>query len=579
MNNNLSNIVKELNIELKKGEIGDNKKPIVFIKGGYNDTKVIADILKEKELKTYGLTFNGKYKIWFWFYDNKTMDNFIIPAFKDVIFKLKGEEINIVNDLNFGDENKPTSSTSSVDGDENKPTSSTSNVDGDKKKLTTEIESIITTFSGDNVKSDNIASKRTEEEILKSLQEFKNYITNISDDETFKELMKKILSIKGAQGYDFSLRNSLLILIQNRNATNVNNRTNWLEIYNRTVNENAKPIFLYTPTKGNKMYNPEKEDLIKQFLRNKNLKSADDLNPEQKKELKKFINNEMTSRFLVKMKVNSVDELTPKQKIELKKYLRDEIVPDKYELRAFYDILDTTQIEGKEDYIKKAQEANKDIKWYKENELDDNVRPIYEGLLKFAREEKIKVEFNSEEELGGARGSSSDSGVIKLLNNEGNDVGLTKTLAHEITHQLLHNKYLLNRKSKWSVYYRGVKEGRGTVEQQAELSAWMFMHSFGFDFSDTSLTYTMLWGGDENNMPIVFDVVIDSVNKLIRYVNNELKSINENTSEVQLAKPIDEKDILSFLKKQFPDENVVQDYKIALKQTLKENIIKKLIIR
>jgi hypothetical protein len=565
MNNNLSNIVKELNIELKKGEIGDNKKPIVFIKGGYNDTKVITDILKEKGLKTYGLTFNGKYKIWFWFYDNKTMDNFIIPAFKDVIFKLKGEEINIVNDLNFDDENKPTSSTS--------------NVDGDKEKLTKEIDSVITTFSKDNVKSDNIASKRTEEEILKSLQEFKEYITNISDDETFKELMKKILSIKGAQGYDFSLRNSLMILIQNRNATIVNNRTNWLEIYNRTVNENAKPIFLYRPTKGNKMYNSEKEDLIKQFLTNKNLKSADDLNPEQKKELNKFINNEMTSRFIVKMKVNSVDELTPKQKIELQKYLRDKILADKYELRAFYDVSDTTQIEGKEDYIKKAQEANKDIKWYKENELDDNVRPIYEGLLKFAREEKIKVEFNSEEELGGARGSSSDSGVIKLLNNEGNDVGLTKTLAHEITHQLLHNKYLLNRKSKWSVYYRGVKEGRGTVEQQAELSAWMFMHSFGFDFSDTSLTYTMLWGGDENNMPIVFDVVIDSVNKLIRYVNDELKSINENTSEVQLAKPIDEKDILSFLKKQFPDENVVQDYKIALKQTLKENIIKKLIIR
>ena len=117
---------------------------------------------------------------------------------------------------------------------------------------------------------------------------------------------------------------------------------------------------------------------------------------------------------------------------------------------------------------------------------------------------------------------------------EGNDVGLTKTLAHEISHELLHQNYLKNRNSKYAQYFVGKQEGRDLVEQQAELSAWMVLASYGFDLKTTSLNYVAIWGADKEAMIRVFDTVTGVVNLLLDYINGHL---NQPVAEAEGGAP------------------------------------------
>jgi hypothetical protein len=189
--------------------------------------------------------------------------------------------------------------------------------------------------------------------------------------------------------------------------------------------------------------------------------------------------------------------------------------------------------------------------------------------MEFCDEKGIKTELI--DDLDGARGSSG-SGIIKLLKNEGNDVGLTKTLAHEITHELLHQKYLSNKGDESSKFYIGRGITLQTVEQQAELSAWMFMYAFGFDVKTTSLNYTIMWGGNKENMVRVFDTVSGVVNYLIDYVNKKITTLDESMGNPSHGNHVSPDEIANLL-------GVEKDYKeIIQKQQIKESLRKKLFI-
>jgi hypothetical protein len=106
--------------------------------------------------------------------------------------------------------------------------------------------------------------------------------------------------------------------------------------------------------------------------------------------------------------------------------------------------------------------------------------------------------------------------------NEGNDVGLTKTLAHEITHSLLHQKYVSTKNKELEKYFLGSSEGLEKVEQQAELAAWLLMGLYGFDLKTTSINYAALWGADKETMLKVYDTVTSVVNLMVDEINKRL---------------------------------------------------------
>ena len=481
-------LITENEIKLFKSKLGT--APIVYITG---DVFPYKDILKAKNAK-----WNSTNKFWFWFLgknEQETIERLVKPALKEI---------------------------------------------NQTKNIPLEIDELIKNIS-ENTPSNNPELKLTkqeEEDIKAKLADFKNMLVNIENDEEFKKTLANIITFKGAQGYDFTFGNTILILIQNPKASIVNSKKNWLEKYNRTVNENAKPLMVWAP----------------QGVKPKTSKDQEEKTKEE---------------FLKSVGKNSYEELTPNEKIQLDKRLRGYILASKFKFAPVYDVSDTTQIEGTEDYIEKAKAAKKDIKWYEDNMLSDEVRPIYKSLMEFCEEKNITTELI--DDLDGARGSSG-SGIIKLLRSEGNDVGLTKTLAHEITHELLHQKYLSNKGDETSKFYVGRGISLQTVEQQAELSAWMFMYAFGFDVKTTSLNYTIMWGGNKENMVKVFDTVSGVVNYLIDYVNKKMKTIDESMGNSNHGAHISPDEIASLL-------GVEKDYKeIIQKQQIKESLRKKLFI-
>ncbi len=307
--------------------------------------------------------------------------------------------------------------------------------------------------------------------------------------------MQILTAFKNAQGHQYSFTNTILIWIQNPDARMVKSEINWAK-FNRTIVDKTKRMIVRSPARNalQKYSKEQEQEIIKKFVQSVNKRSY--------------------------------DELSAGEKERLSVILRGRMVRREFEFTPVYDVSNTAQMEGKENLIGDIEKKS-EIKWFEDNMLSDEVRPIYTALMKFSEENGIEV--NLEDDLGGARGSSR-GGKIRLLRNEGNDVGITKTLAHEISHELLHQNYLKNRNSKYAQYFVGKQEGRNLVEQQAELSAWMVMASYGFDLKTTSLNYVAIWGADKEAMIRVFDTVTGVVNMLLDYINGHL---NQSVSETE----------------------------------------------
>jgi hypothetical protein len=385
--------------------------------------------------------------------------------------------------------------------------------DESKESLLASLQTVIEGVKNSNISTDaDLGDVQIDKKkILNKLEEFKLRIINMKDDEEFKATLKKILEFRSAQGHQFSLANTFLVFIQNPDATLVKSRSNWLR-YNRNIINNPSPIYLWKPGKmGLIPYSKEVRDGI--------------------------INS-----FLKSVGKRDVSQLTPQESERLAPKLSGRFNGRDFELYDAYDITDTVLMEGKEDLIAPSL-ADKDIEWADTNIQDEKVKPIYDALYEFAASESIKITTLSADELGGAHGSSS-GGEINLIDNDGTNVGLTKTLAHEIAHEMLHQNYLKDRNQEMRDYFVGQAEGRGVVEQQAELCAWMVLAAFGFDLKTTSFNYIALWGGNPENMIKVFDNVSKTANRLISEV---MKKGIDLTEDVTGKKQYTAMDVASLL--------------------------------
>ena len=327
------------------------------------------------------------------------------------------------------------------------------------------------------------------ENIKEKLIDFKEKLINLENDEEYKKTMRAIIAFKNAQGHPYSFMNSILIWLQNRNARFVMSRIRW-EGYNRTVNKDAKTILVKSP--ANRAMKPYSKD---------------------EKE-------NMTNKFINDLGKKDYGELSIGEKDKLGIRLRGSFSGTQFQITEAFDVADTTQIEGKENHVKDIEKKS-EVKWYEEDMVDEKVRPIYTALIDYAKSLHLTINLVSLEKLGGARGSSGGGGVITLPENEGNDVGLTKTLSHELSHSLLHQKYVSEKNKEMSQYFLG-REGHDAVEQQAELAAWTVLGLFGFDLQTTSINYAMLWGANKDDMIKVYDTVSVVVNLQVREINKRL---------------------------------------------------------
>ena len=224
-----------------------------------------------------------------------------------------------------------------------------------------------------------------------------------------------------------------------------------------------------------------------------------------------------------KENVSDRKDLSIKGKEELKVALNSGGVVDHFELmpRA-YDYADTYQIEGQPDMV---GDPDAEVEWYNDSDEETTETKTYCNALMLVIKEK-GIKLSSVEDLGGARGVSM-SGRIEVLKNTPKNAGFFNTLVHEYAHEILHQKYLSSNNEDMKAYFVGTSEGRGKVEQQAELCAWIVLRSFGIDMP-TNINYVGIWGLDEKNAISVFDSVSMTARLIATQIDEKIQRINEN---------------------------------------------------
>ena len=330
-------------------------------------------------------------------------------------------------------------------------------------------------------------------DLLGKLDKLKLELMNAVSADEFKKRLEPIIKFRNAQGAGYSFMNSILIYLQNKKAKMVKSKTNWFAA-NRGIKSGAEPIALVVPV-GKKSLTPEqRKDTKNIYLRNLN-KTEEELTVGEREILKKKLNGTVASSFKP--------------------------------VASFYDISDTYVLSGKEDLVGDPNKID-NIEWYdKKNGEDPKTVKLCDAAIMFAQKER-KLSVRYSDDLGGARGVSDNHDTITLLKGEKKGAGMLNTICHETAHELLHFRYA---NMPVGNYFIGTEEGRGIVEQQAELTAWIVLRTFGLD-SPTSINYMGIWGMDEKNAVKVFDTVAGAATAIIKGIQKYLGNINENKMTV-----------------------------------------------
>ena len=330
----------------------------------------------------------------------------------------------------------------------------------------------------------------TKEEIKSRILDFKTQLVNTMNSADFQALMMPIIKARQAQGYQYSLLNTILIWCQDRKATMVKSRTAW-EKMNRTVKPNAPAIGMYIPVGGDKTFKGReaRAKAKAEWMRAHNI--ADE------------------------------GEMTPGDRDKLDHYLKqtDGNVSFKFGF-YFFDVRFTEQMQDKEDVV---GDPNAKIDWYNDSGNETQaVKEKIECLLEVVRDSGVDV--SKTNTLGGALGVSK-SGKIEVLDSAKQNSNFLMTVCHEFAHELLHQKYLQDKKHpEFSQFYFGRPEGRGFVEQQAELTAWIVCKFYGYNIRE-AINYAAIWGMNEKNAVHAFDTVAKVADFIINKTNEKIKNI------------------------------------------------------
>ena len=367
------------------------------------------------------------------------------------------------------------------------------NVDDELQLIISKIDELIAKIDDSTVKgnTEEVSTSMDPQDIKQRLQNFKEELLASFKDEGWKEKMLPIIKFRKAQGAKFSLLNSILIMIQDPDATMVKSKGNWAKA-NKEIKPNAPVICGWRPD-GTLLFNsPQERKMAKEDWLRKNKKNESTLTVGEREILNRYI-----------------------YQLDQSKPIYFNLVP------IWYDVRFTQQMEGTEDLI---GSNDVDVEWFdgKTPENEKTIR-LYDAMIEVIQDSEITLTYGDSSTLGTARGVSK-SGEIEVLRDAPKDIGSVSTLIHEFSHELLHQKYLSSQKSSdFGKFFVGTEEGRGMVEQQAEISAWIVLRNFGFNMR-AARNYVGCWGGNDENCVKVFDTVANVATFIIGELENKLSS-------------------------------------------------------
>lgn len=338
--------------------------------------------------------------------------------------------------------------------------------------------------------------RKTPEEKQKELEELTKQLEKGVNDFLVSDKYKEILS-NFSKFYDYSYRNSMLIMLQKPDAEAVASYTSWKNDFNRQVNAGEHGIKIIQPV-TKKIEDEQKND------EKNNVKQ--DVSVE-----KKDLENEVTNETQTKKKIVG------------------------YKVAYTFDISQTSQIEGKPV-----------IDLEMTHELQGNVHD-YEDL-KEAITAAAPVPISFEEVTGGAKGYYDTLHKQIVINDDMSESQTLKTMIHETAHSILHSKEAQEERKE-----NGLQPvGRDSMEVQAESIAYVVSEHYGLDTSDYSFPYVASWAGDQekvtknlteikNGSAIIIekmDQKLEEIEKEKLKVVQHVQEVNQETTE--LAKKIDD---------------------------------------
>lgn len=368
---------------------------------------------------------------------------------------------------------------------------------GSPRDIVSVLDDILRQLSTENTKEEEMAMNNvymSKSEITSKIFEFKSKLVNTVSSEEFKRLLGPIMKFRRAQGYKYSLRNTILIWVQDPKATMVKSRTDWQKM-NRTVRPDAPAISLFISIGGDRRFKT-KED----------------------RESAKM-------QWLIDNHYKDESELTPGDKERLEHYLRSNSGDVRFKFGPyFYDVRYTVQMEGKEDLVG----SNNEVPWYNDSGNETMaVKEKIDALLQVVKESGVDV--SKTKELGGALGVSK-SGRIEVLDSAKMNSNYLLTICHEFAHEMLHQTYLKDNNPEYARFYYGRPEGKGFVEQQAELAGWIVCNFYGYDIKE-AVNYAAIWGMNEKNAVHAFDTVAKVSDSIINSMNKKIIENRKMMSE------------------------------------------------
>ena len=369
--------------------------------------------------------------------------------------------------------------------------SNNDNISAIKTEIIKSTDEVVNAIDSNKVKpSDETMAAFDAAKLKRDLIAFKETLVNALDADEFKKMIEPLIKFRNAQGHQFSLINTILIYIQDKDAKLVKSKGRWLN-FNRIVKRDAPAIGLWVPV-GQNLFDSKEERrrIIKNFLDSKGVKTIDELKPGDREELSVELNIKKTPT---------------------------------YTIAPFYDVRHTIQKSGTEDLI---GDPDVEIPWSDDSgEETEQVGIMIDGIVNMIKGSGIKL--GSVSDMGGALGVSK-SGAIDVLDKAKRNIGFFNTLCHEYAHELLHQKYLKNKNvTEYGSFFVGTAQGRAIVEQQAEIAAWIVCKMFDYDLQ-TSINYSGIWGLNAKTAVRVFDTVINVSQYIANGIDRYISSLNES---------------------------------------------------
>lgn len=250
--------------------------------------------------------------------------------------------------------------------------------------------------------------EQKKEEVNAHFEKLKDGIEKFLKSNRYAELLKNMTKF-----HDYSVNNSISIVLQKPDATLVGSYTHWQKM-NRQVNKGEKGIVILCPVKHQKMIEETKKD-------------------------------------------NNGNVVLDKDGYEVKTQKYVDCI--NFKIGYVFDISQTSQVEGKTEYVLTAVE-----------ELKDNVGQSYNNMIEvICNLSPVPVTF--EKIKSGAKGYYDDLLGKIVIQEEMSESQTLKTLIHELAHARLHGSYWDSDFSKISFDYRECMEfpNLGEVDENITL--------------------------------------------------------------------------------------------------------------